>query len=155
MKNHLLDLLDLLKRSTQWRRSLTEGMWLPNFTCYVFFNLRLTFVLLNRVRNGRVEYLLKWKGYDDYDNTWVPEENFDCPALIAEFEDNRKDKEKTAEKKKEGDKKEKKRSLPAEDKKASDEKRPAKKKGTDVINIFILLLIYTIVEHLKFMCICV
>ena len=35
-------------------------------------------------RNERVEYLIKWKGYDNYENTWEPLSNLTGAAELVE-----------------------------------------------------------------------
>ncbi|XP_048191382.1 chromobox protein homolog 3-like [Perognathus longimembris pacificus] len=48
-------------------------------------------VVGRRVVAGKVEYLLKWKGYSDSDNTWEPEEHLHCPDLIHAFLNSQED----------------------------------------------------------------
>ena len=46
-------------------------------------------ILNRRVReNGKIEYSIKWFGYEQIDATWEPEENIFCKDLIDEFEGN-------------------------------------------------------------------
>jgi len=49
-------------------------------------------IIDKRMKGKKVQYLLKWKGYSDEDNTWEHEANLNCPELIKEFEDNYKKK---------------------------------------------------------------
>jgi hypothetical protein len=45
-----------------------------------------------RVRQGRAEYLTKWKGYDDVESTWEPEENLcNSPDLLLAWRSSRPD----------------------------------------------------------------
>lgn len=43
-------------------------------------------IMKKRVRTGKVEYLVKWKGWSTRHNTWEPEENILDERLIDIFE---------------------------------------------------------------------
>ena len=47
-------------------------------------------MIKKRIYKGKVEYLVKWEGYDTNENTWEPEKNVLNKRLIEEFEQDRK-----------------------------------------------------------------
>ena len=47
-------------------------------------------VVDKRIHKGKVEYLLKWKGYSSDENTWEAEESLECPELLQEYEKRRR-----------------------------------------------------------------
>ena len=59
--------------------------------------------LSSRIRGGKTEYLIKWEGYPDSENTWEPEDNLDCPDLISAFEEKTKQKKEEKKRKKEAE----------------------------------------------------
>ncbi|EFN79054.1 Chromobox protein-like protein 5 [Harpegnathos saltator] len=36
-------------------------------------------------KNGKRDFLIRWKGFSAMDDTWEPEENLNCPDLITKF----------------------------------------------------------------------
>jgi len=36
-------------------------------------------------QNKKLQYLLKWKGYSESDNTWEPAEQLHAPQLLKEY----------------------------------------------------------------------
>ncbi len=47
-----------------------------------------------KAKNGKIEYLVKWQGYGEADNTWEPAANILTKILITEFEEEQREKEK-------------------------------------------------------------
>ncbi|XP_072299477.1 chromobox protein homolog 8a [Eucyclogobius newberryi] len=56
-------------------------------------------ILKRRIRRGRWEYLLKWKGWSQKYSTWEPEENILDPRLFAAFEERERERERFGPKK--------------------------------------------------------
>jgi hypothetical protein len=47
-------------------------------------------ILDHTLNNDRTEYLVKWKGYPDSVNSWIPKDNFDSMKIINKYHKNLK-----------------------------------------------------------------
>jgi len=45
-------------------------------------------ILDKRTHYGKIQYLIKWKGYPLSEASWEPEENLNCPKLLKKFNKN-------------------------------------------------------------------
>ena len=45
----------------------------------------VNFVRMHRYREGRLEFLIRWTGYSELDDTWEPESFLDCDQKIREY----------------------------------------------------------------------
>jgi len=51
-------------------------------------------IIGKRRRRSGYEYYIKWVGYDDSANEWIPESSLNCPERVAEFERDEKKRQK-------------------------------------------------------------
>jgi len=51
-------------------------------------------ILAKRVKDGRLQYRLKWEGWDSSFNSWEDADNLFCPELLKKFEDKEESKRK-------------------------------------------------------------
>lgn len=42
-------------------------------------------IIDSRSKKGKTKFLIRWKGFDESDDTWEPEETLNCPDLIKAF----------------------------------------------------------------------
>ena len=52
---------------------------------YFIFSYKEKILSKRRRRRGGYEYYIKWVGYDDSANEWIPEASLNCPERLAEF----------------------------------------------------------------------
>lgn len=91
-------------------------------------------VVDKRIHKGKVEYLLKWKGYPSSDNTWEKEESLDCPELLQEYERRRRLEKQPVDGKKEI--KKEKRKEPSDKSESKTKKRKVSEMGSNNMPAF-------------------